>query len=76
VYDNVNNVNNSETQNDNTMYDNVNNVNLSIPVSTRLTLREYEKLRKIAEREESSVSRIIRLAIKKYLSEYYAQDKQ
>jgi metal-responsive CopG/Arc/MetJ family transcriptional regulator len=37
---------------------------------------EYEKIKAIAEKEESSVSRIIRLAIKKYLSEYYAQDKQ
>jgi metal-responsive CopG/Arc/MetJ family transcriptional regulator len=37
---------------------------------------DYEKIKAIAEKEESSVSRIIRLAIKKYLSEYYAQDKQ
>jgi predicted transcriptional regulator len=63
----------SETQNGITMY---NNVKQMVLVAVRISRDDYEKLREIAEREESSVSRIIRLAIKKYLSEYYAQDKQ
>jgi predicted transcriptional regulator len=63
----------SETQNGITMY---NNVKQMVLVAIRISRDDYEKLREIAKREESSVSRIIRLAIKNYLSEYYAQDKQ
>jgi len=63
----------SEPQNVITMY---NNTKRMVLVAMRLSPDDYEKLKEVARREESSVSRIIRLAIKKYLSEYYAQNQQ
>jgi len=58
----------SETQN--------NHKNSQKFITICINQSDYERIKAIAEAEESSVSRIIRLAIKKYLSEYYAQDKQ
>jgi len=53
----------SEFQNCQTLSD-------SIRVTIRLKRSDYEKLREKAEREESSISRIIRLAIKRFLNTY------
>jgi predicted transcriptional regulator len=41
-----------------------------ITLSVRVREEEYEKLRKIAEAEESSVARILRLAVRRFLEEW------
>ena len=55
---------NSETQNLNQ------NKAKRITLSVRVRVEEYEKLKKISEAEESSVSRILRLAVRQYIKEW------
>jgi predicted transcriptional regulator len=47
-----------------------------ITLSIRVTREEHEKLMRIAEATESSLSRILRLAVKRFLREWEKADAE